>query len=345
MNRTTSNDDTDQTNRSRAGGRALGAVVVGCGAMGQRHARVLSSLPERFSLIGVVDEDGARAAELAARYGTRPLDARAWTREEADLVVVATPIATHLELCRAALARGSHVLVEKPIGASAEDARALVRDSASAKGRLFVGHSERFNPVVRALVRLLRRDPPLALELHRIGPLAPRPREIDLGALMNLGVHDLDLVAHLTKSRAEMRDALGRALASHEEGAAEDLAHVLVATASGAAAHLYVDRTSREKHRTVRVTTARFIYEGDLLAHKLVRAPRAGGPKQDVPLVLEEPLVAQAVSLSEAIRGARSAAIATAQDGARAVELAESAAARIAAREASAENLSRFARP
>jgi predicted dehydrogenase len=304
--------------------------------MGRRHARVMAALPERFELVGVVDRDPSRAEAMGSAWSVPAFGDAAEAIASSDLVVVATPIATHARLATSVLEGGRHVFVEKPICANASEADALVLLASRMGRHLFVGHSERFNPVVRAMVRLVRGDEVVALEFHRIGASA---REGDSGVLVILGVHDLDLAAYIAHAPGEVRDALGRTLETG--GAGEDLAHVLVAMAGGAAGHVYVDRTSRDKHRTMRVTTVRWVYEGDLLAHRLFRTPRASRADQpendasrvEVPLVTEEPLTAQALAMADALDGAGVREIAIGVDGARALALAERAAERIAARD------------
>ena len=298
----------------------------------------MAALPERLELVGVFDRDRSRAEAMGAAWGVPALADAADAIARAELVIVATPIATHARLAASALEAGRHVFVEKPICATSAEADALVLQAVRAGRHLFVGHSERFNPVVRAMVRLVRGDEVVALEFHRIGPSA---REDESGVLVNLGVHDLDLAAYIARGPGEVRDALGRT--RETGGAGEDLAHVLVAMASGAAGHVYVDRTSQDKHRTMRVTTARWVYEGDLLTHRLSRTRRTprtpridvDRTRVEVPLVTEEPLTAQALAMADALDGAGVREIATGIDGARALALAERAAERIAARDLS----------
>ncbi len=309
-------------------------AIIGVGLMGRRHARVMSELPERFRVVGVVDRDASRAATAARTWDVPILVDEAEAIAAADLIVIATPIATHATLAIAALSAGCDVLVEKPVCASAAEARAVLAVAARERRQLFVGHSERFNPVVRALARLVREDAVVAIELHRIGagrvPLADEP-----GVLVNLGVHDFDLASYLTSAKVEVRDAVGRSGDGHSTP--EDLAHVLLATDAGSIGHVYVDRTARVRHRTVRVTTRGFIYEGDLLAHRLVRTARGlstgstGSTEIEVPLLAEEPLVAQARALADALDGATPREIATGVDGARALAMAEDASQRIRA--------------
>jgi UDP-N-acetylglucosamine 3-dehydrogenase len=288
-------------------------AVVGLGSMGRRHARVLRSLPERFTLVGGYDVSVAAAPPDDVPL----LDSEAAAIAAADIVVVATPIHAHALTAGRALAAGRHVLVEKPLCAAAADADALV--AAGGPARVFVGHSERFNPVVRALGRLLRGERVVGIDLVRVGPSRPS----DCGALLNLAVHDFDLAAYLGGQELTLHEAIG---ASTTCGAGEDVAHVLLTTAAGMLAHVHVDRTVPHRRRELVLQTTRWIFEGDLLAHRLTRTCRATGVRTDVPLPVEEPLLAQALAMADAIDGASPREIATAVDGARAVRLAERAA-------------------
>jgi predicted dehydrogenase len=309
--------------------------IVGLGVMGMRHARVLRALHDRFDVVGAYD--------LNAGAPTPPdvprLHDEREAIERAELLVVATPASAHAATVARALAAGKHVLVEKPLCATAPEAHALVDAARRGRARLFVGHSERFNPVVRVLARLLRGERVVAIESRRVS--APRSGPtLDVGVLVNLGVHDFDLAAYLGGGGVELRGAVGR-------GA--DGAHVLFATKGGAVGHISVDRTAPAKQRSLRVATTRWTYEGDLLAHRLVRESRATGARTDVPLPLDEPLAAQALALADALDGAPFREIATGDDGARAVALAERAAAEVLRHAAAAgpvtEKLSLSRRP
>lgn len=316
--------------------------------MGHRHARVLTSAlrdaEPMFRVVGVVDRDVARAVEAARKWGVPALASEAEAIDSSDVVVIATPIATHADLATAVLEAGRDVFVEKPVCASVDEAHTVLAVAARERRRVFVGHSERFNPVVRALARLLRGDEVLAIELHRIGA-GRQPGPDEPGVLVNLGVHDFDLAAYLSGAPIEVRDAVGRSVS--DDAGAEDLAHVLLSSRGGSVGHVYVDRSTRARHRTVRVTTSRWVYDGDLLAPRLVRTPRDaanGRAPTEIPLPTDEPLAAQARALADAIAGGGSRELATGVDGARALAMAEEAGARIRARAATRTDAVRVAR-
>ena len=245
--------------------RRYKVTLVGLGAMGQRHARILRALETRFELVGAFDpREAARTPE-----GTERLRCETEALARAEVVIVATPIETHAGIVARGLAAGRHVFVEKPVCATAGEARAASAASAPGRSgnggaRIFVGHSERFNPVVRTLAKLVRDDRVLAIDLRRVGPSKP----CGSGVLVNLGVHDFDLAAYLGGGEVTLRGAIG-----FGTGAApwEDAAHVLFATAGGAPGHLYVDRGMPMRERAIELTTTRWVYRGDLLAHRLVR--------------------------------------------------------------------------
>ena len=287
--------------------------------MGRRHARVLRALPGRFELLGVYDIH----ADVDLPGGLTRFGSEAEAIARADVVVVSTPNASHAAVVSESLLAGRHVLVEKPVCVSSAEAHALAA-SATGAARLFVGHSERFNPVVRVLARLVRGDDPLAIDVRRVGPSMASTS----GVLLNLGVHDFDLAAYLTRSPVTLHGAVGR---TRPDGT-EDEAHVVFSTSGGAVGHLHVDRTEPAKSRTLSVVTPAWTYQGDLLAHRLVRIPRisqsanASRMATEVPLPLDEPLSAQALALADALDGATNREIATGYDGAAAVALAEEAA-------------------
>jgi UDP-N-acetylglucosamine 3-dehydrogenase len=288
-------------------------AVLGVGEMGRRHVRVFSG-EHGFEVVGIVDASPAVADAVAREHDVPRLHDAAEAIARAELVVVATPITSHRVGVETALGASRHVLVEKPICATVAEAERLVLLARLHGGKLFVGHSERFNPVVRALVERVAPSRVLALDFWREGP--PRgARRSDDGVLLNLGVHDIDLVALLGGGPATLRRAEGN----------EARALLTLQAHNGALARVRVDRNAPVRKRALTLTTADHVYEGDLLAPRLIVTPRSGGKSEEISLDPCEPLLAQARALHDALHGLP-ATLATGLDGARALSIAERAA-------------------
>ena len=298
----------------RATTRQYTVTLVGLGAMGRRHARVLRSLPDRFNLVGAYDV----CPDLPLPEGAVRLSSEAEAIARADIVVIATPIEAHASLVEQALSAGRHVLVEV-LCATASEAYALL-PTARGAGRLFVGHTERFNPVVRALARLIRRDPPLTIDLRRVGPSRPA----GCGALMNLGVHDIDLAAYLGGGEVVIRSALPFGLS----GAHEDFAaHYFFRRRRAQSATSSSIGIVPSKHRSISMlATRRAVYEGDLLAHRLVRTLRVEKGSNGGAAAPRRAARRTGAGARRCARRASGARDCLGADGARAVDSAEQAA-------------------
>ncbi|WP_394835153.1 Gfo/Idh/MocA family oxidoreductase [Pendulispora rubella] len=285
-------------------------ALVGHGIMGRRHVRALLAFPDRATLAGIYDPDPAAASNAGS---LRCYASEAEAIADADVVFVASPIAAHMSTVLRALRARRDVFVEKPIGATGDESAAMVEAAERSGRQLFVGHSERFNPVVRALRRVLDPTRIRTISFCRVGaPRAggsaaqsggPRPRARDV--LLNLGVHDLDLASYLTASRAHVHAAFGR----------EDNTDVLLSTGR-CPARVRVSREG-ERERRILVTTDDARYEGDLLGFRLTVDER-----EDIALDTEEPIIAQARAVFDALDGLPSD-IAKGHEGAHAVRLAE----------------------
>ncbi|MDQ7007044.1 MAG: Gfo/Idh/MocA family oxidoreductase [Acidobacteriota bacterium] len=224
---------------------SLRAGVVGVGSLGQHHARIYGEIPG-VRLVGIVDSDPRRAGEIAARHGCRVFPDAASLAAEVDLASVATPTTAHQPVAEVLLAAGVATLVEKPLAGDIAEGRSLVALARRQGVPLMVGHTERFNPAVSALLGQTR--DPRFIEIHRLAPFVPRSLDVDV--ILDLMIHDLDLCRVLL-SRAEVQsfDASGTAALTERI----DIASVRLRFADGAAANLTASRISQERIRRVRV--------------------------------------------------------------------------------------------
>jgi len=222
----------------------LQAGVVGVGGIGRNHARIYAEL-EGVHLAAVYDSDSDRAEEIASLYGCVPAESLEQFIGMVDLATVAAPTAFHRELGMALLRAGKHVLVEKPIAETVEDAAELVAAARECQRVLQVGHIERYNPVLRELESSLTR--PRFIESHRLSPFPGR--SIDIGVVLDLMIHDLEIILHLVKSPVDKIDAVGVPVLTRRE----DIANARLRFANGCVANITASRISPEKMRKIRV--------------------------------------------------------------------------------------------
>jgi predicted dehydrogenase len=218
--------------------------VAGAGTFGRHHLRVLRSM-ERAELAGVVDIDPNRAAAAATEFGCARFDSLEDLAGRCDAAIVAVPTTAHADIGAKLLDAGVDVLVEKPIAPDVSSARRLI-ETATRRGRLLqVGHLERYNPAVEALCRVSRL--PLFFEIHRLSLFTPRSLDVDV--VLDLMIHDIDIVLTLTAQRpAEVR-AAGLSILSRKV----DIANVRLAFANGCTANFTASRVSTEQVRKLRM--------------------------------------------------------------------------------------------
>ncbi|MEM6911127.1 MAG: Gfo/Idh/MocA family oxidoreductase [Verrucomicrobiota bacterium] len=219
-------------------------AVVGVGSIGQNHARVVAEL-ENAELSGIYDADPDRAREIANAFGARTFSSLDEVMAASDGVSVAVPTAYHREVGETLLRAGKHVLVEKPIANSLEEARALVDLANEKRLTLQVGHIERFNPVLQELEAHL--DHPRFIEAHRLSPFPKR--SLDIGVVLDLMIHDLEIILHLVRSKVASIDAVGVPVLTKRE----DIANARLRFENGCVANITASRISPEKLRKIRV--------------------------------------------------------------------------------------------
>jgi predicted dehydrogenase len=222
----------------------LRAAVVGVGHLGRHHARILKSMAG-VELVGVVDASAARGQEIAKDLGVPAFASHKEILDRVDAVTVAVPTVHHLAVARDFLDRGIATLVEKPLARTIEEGEELVALSRKRKAPLQVGHVERFNPAVRAVEGKLGK--PRFIEAHRLSPFKFRSTDIDV--VMDLMIHDLDLVLHFAASPLKRVDAVGVSLLFGPE----DLSNARLEFENGCVANLTASRISDKSMRKIRV--------------------------------------------------------------------------------------------
>jgi predicted dehydrogenase len=294
-------------------------AVIGVGHLGSRHARIYSSLPQ-VELIGVADIDEKRAEQVGQSYGTGAVADYRRLIPRIRAASVAVPTVDHHSIALALIGAGVDVLVEKPIAATEGQARELVEAAQSGGRILAVGHTERYNPAVTALLELSSH--PRFIEVHRLGAFTARSLDID--AVLDLMIHDLDIVASLLRSEVASIDAVGVPVLTEKV----DIANARIRFESGCVANLTASRISQEKIRKLRVwERERYVsvdyFNQEALCYQLIRKQGQEPEIERRPLTVEqqEPLKLELEDFVEAVRK-RSRPVVTGADGLRALQLA-----------------------
>lgn len=222
----------------------LPVAVIGAGHMGRHHVRLYSQMAGA-KLVAVIDRDLARAKALAEPLGVAAAEELTPALGEIAAVSVAVPTVQHLPVARALMERGIHVLIEKPLAPSSAEGEEIARLGQRHNVVVAVGHTERFNPAVRAVSRLGIQ--PKFVEAHRISPFTFR--SADVGVVFDMMIHDIDVMLSLIKEPVASVDAVGvPVLAQHE-----DIANVRVRFAHGAVANLTASRLALKTERKLRI--------------------------------------------------------------------------------------------
>jgi predicted dehydrogenase len=301
--------------------------VAGVGSLGQHHARVYAALTGA-DLVGVFDRDGDRAAEVAERYRTRSFDSLLGLAAAVEAVSVAVPTVDHHAVARQLLEAGRDVLVEKPMTATLDEAQDLIRAADERGAVLQVGHIERFNPAVEALTRAASH--PRFIEVHRLGSFSPRSLDIDV--VLDLMIHDLDIVLSLDGSEAVQIDAVGVPVLTPRV----DIANARLRFASGLIANLTASRVSAEKVRKFRVFSPNTYVSVDF-ARREAQVYRLAPGSEGLPEIQAErtsapeaePLERQLAAFVECVR-TRAPPLVGGREGLRALALAHTILARMA---------------
>jgi predicted dehydrogenase len=309
----------------------VNVVVVGVGAFGRNHARVYKQLQqhgEPLRLLGVVDRDVARADAVAREFNCRSfgsLDQLLTTHSEVQAASVTVPTVEHLPASRMLMQAGVDVLIEKPLSITLVEADELIALAKEHKRIAQVGHLERFNPAVRATLPLITQ--PMFFEVHRLSVFTPRSLDIDV--VLDLMIHDLDIVLSFVNSPVREVRAVGLPILSGKT----DIANVRLEFATGCVANLTASRVSTERIRKLRFFQPRQYISIDYGRQDVIAFTVGADSAEAMPSVnpqigmvkpqvtAQEPLSAELRAFLDAVRS-RSTPVVSLEDGRRALALA-----------------------
>ena len=295
--------------------------VVGVGYFGQFHAEKYSKI-EETELVGVVDTDASRAKEIAKRYRTKAFEHHSDLFNKVQAVSIAAPTPFHYPIAKDFFLKGIDVLLEKPISSTLEEAGELI-GLAESRGLIFqIGHLERFNGALSGIEGKMGH--PRLIECHRLGPFSGRGAEVDV--VLDLMIHDLDIMLTLVKSRVKSLEAVGIPILTPYP----DIANARIEFENGCIASLTASRVSKEKIRKTRIFQPEGIFSIDYLSQRLFlskkQGPLAGGKvpemvTEEIPVKKIDLLEAEIRSFLQSVRNRKPARV-SGLDGKRALELA-----------------------
>jgi predicted dehydrogenase len=290
------------------------AGVIGTGGIGRNHARVYAGLPG-VTLAAVFDTDTARAAEIAGPLGAPVAASLEEFISMVDVASVAVPTIAHREVAGRLLEAGKHVLVEKPIADNRDDALALVELAREHSLVLQVGHIERYNPVLRELEAKL--GTPRFIEASRLSPFPGR--STDIGVVLDLMIHDLEIILHLVRSPVASVDAVGVPVLTTRE----DIANARLRFENGCVANITASRISADRLRKIRVFQEDTYLSLDYMDQTgyLMRKGPGGLVREEVEIEKREPLAVELAEFVACAREGRRPRV-SGQEGAAALDLA-----------------------
>jgi predicted dehydrogenase len=272
--------------------RKIRVGVVGVGHIGSNHARLYAEVATA-DFTAIHDVDAARAKSIAKKFRVTAAKSLDEFAELVDAASIATPTNSHHEIARPLLQRGKHLLVEKPITENPQHATELAELAARNRLILQVGHVERFNPVLSALESRLSH--PRFIEAHRLSPYPNR--STDIGVVLDLMIHDLEIILHLVRSPVQNIDAVGIPVLSK----GEDIANARIRFENGCVANVTSSRISPERMRKIRVfqEDAYLSLDYEKQSGEIYRLVNGKITRDKVPIEREEPLKQQLVSFLE----------------------------------------------
>jgi UDP-N-acetylglucosamine 3-dehydrogenase len=299
--------------------RPLRIGVIGVGIMGSNHARVLAGLPN-ITLVGIADPDRTQAEFVAKALGCAAVGTvEALLDLGVEAVTIAAPTELHHQVALTCIGRGIHVLVEKPIASTVAEGNEIVLAARRAGVTLMVGHVERFNPAVEAVKQAIRGEDILSIAITRVGPFPPRMSKV--GVVIDLAVHDIDLIRWFTDSEiTEVQPQISSAVAERE-----DIALLQFRTASGVLAHINTNWLTPFKARNVTVATRGKYVTGDLLTRQVTEyfgfQPDGSYSMRHLSVGHSEPLRSELSSFADSVRSGAKPPV-TGEEGVASLEIA-----------------------
>jgi UDP-N-acetylglucosamine 3-dehydrogenase len=299
--------------------KSLRIGVIGVGVMGSNHARVLADLPA-VTLVGVADPDPKQREKVASALGCPTFaDFDALIEHGVDAVTIAAPTQLHREIAIECARRGVHMMLEKPVASTIEEGHAIVAAAQRAGVTLMAGHVERFNPAVQSLKRAIKDESILSIAITRVGPFPPRMSNV--GVVIDLAVHDIDLIRWFTDSEiVEIQSQTSSAVAERE-----DIALLQFRTASGVLAHINTNWLTPFKARNIHIATRDKYLIADLLTLQVTECfgfqPDGSYSMRHLSVGYAEPLRAELAAFIKAVRTGETPAV-TGEEGVASLEIA-----------------------
>lgn len=277
--------------------RVLKTGVIGVGVMGGEHTRVYNSL-KNSQLVGIYDFDKKLAKKTAHKFGCLAFKSVDDLLKNVQAVSICTPTTTHFEIAKKALRNKVSILIEKPITHSIEEAEELIRIAKENKITLAVGHIERFNPVVEVIKKKLKNQKVISINITRMGPIPPRIK--DVGIILDLGTHDIDLISYLTGSKFEKVNSV----VSSKVGKFEDAAILSFQLKNKTIASVITNWYTPFKVRKIEIATMDKFLVGNLMSQQVIEYSNYDGAgsyiTKNLPVKYIEPLFEELTNFVDA---------------------------------------------
>lgn len=299
--------------------RKIRIGVIGVGNMGKNHVRVYSEM-NNVDIAGVADTDSEKAPGVSENFGVKFLeDYRELLKLGLDAVSIAVPTSLHKKVALDAIDAGCNVLLEKPISDNMEDAKAIIEHARKKNVKLMIGHIERFNPVVTQIKKALADQDVISISITRVGPLPPRMKNVSI--LIDVAVHDIDIIRYVTGSEFEKILSLTSKNFSDEA----DTALISFKMKNGVLAHINTDWLTPFKLREMRVATREKFIVGDLISQKVTEYGKYSADGsftvKESGILYQEPLKQEIKSFLHSIEN-NTAPLVTGTDGLEALKIA-----------------------